>query len=365
MTESIKKEIKEIQKEIEETPYNKSTEEHIGRLKAKLSNLKEKLEKRKSSSGGKGYSIPKSGDRTIVLVGYPSVGKSTLLSKLTNAESETASYDFTTLKVVPGMLKHNGANIQVLDVPGLIKGASSGKGSGKKVLSVVRNADLVLKVVDVDSIEKLEELNQELYEAGIRLDQTPPKIKIEKKDSGGLSITSSVNQEVDEKTIKTILREYKISNARINLREKITVDDLVDKIAGNKAYIPSLTVVNKIDKTDKNIEEIKIENTPDKIFVSAKEEKNLNYLKQRIFKKLNLMSIFLKPKNGEVDKDSPLIIDKKATIEDVCKEIHSDFEERFQFARIWGESAKFDGQQVGLDHKLENKDIVQLVMKNI
>ncbi|RJS98121.1 GTPase, partial [Halococcus sp. IIIV-5B] len=120
----VEDEIEEIREEISETPYNKSTEAHIGRLKSKLADLKEKLENQSSTGGGQGYSVEQTGDATVALVGMPSAGKSTLLNALTNAESEVGAYEFTTLDVNPGMLKHKGANIQVLDVPGLIEGAA-------------------------------------------------------------------------------------------------------------------------------------------------------------------------------------------------------------------------------------------------
>jgi len=75
---SLDEEITAIEDEIRKTPYNKATSHHIGKLKAKLSRLKEEVQKRASSKGGgEGYSVRKSGDATVVLVGYPSVGKST------------------------------------------------------------------------------------------------------------------------------------------------------------------------------------------------------------------------------------------------------------------------------------------------
>jgi len=359
----IRKKIKEVKKEIKETPYNKSTSEHIGRLKAKLSQLKDKLDKRESSSSSKnGYEVKKSGDRTAVLVGYPSVGKSTLLSKCTSAESEVASYDFTTLKVIPGMLEYKGVRIQLLDVPGLIEGASSNRGKGKQVLSVIRNADLVIVMTDVVRKNDIIKIKKELYNAGIRLDRTPPKIDIKKRDRGGIKITSSVNQNINEDTIKAILKEYKISNAKIILKEKITVEDLVDKISGNRVYIPSLTVVNKIDKCNKNLKE----GENGEIYISAKNEMNLGYLKNRILAKLDIKRIYLKPKDGgEVDLNDPLVVPKDGTIRSVCREIHGDFEEKFKYARIWGESAKFDGQQVGIEHKPKDGDIVSISTKKI
>src|SRR5438128_12387298 len=135
---------------MKKTQKNKHTEHHMGLLKAKLAKLRADVER---SGGGKGggqsFEVKKAGAATIVLIGLPSVGKSTILNRLTNAKSKVAAYAFTTLTVVPGIMRLNGADIQILDLPGIISGASSGKGRGKRVLSVARNADLVLLVLDV------------------------------------------------------------------------------------------------------------------------------------------------------------------------------------------------------------------------
>ncbi len=141
--------IKQIEEEMKKTQINKKTEHHIGLLKAKLARLREELETSTSKGGGPAFEIRKGGDATVVLIGLPSVGKSTILNRLTNAKSKVAAYAFTTLTVVPGILRLNGADIQILDLPGIISGASSGRGRGRRVLSVARNADLVLLVLDV------------------------------------------------------------------------------------------------------------------------------------------------------------------------------------------------------------------------
>ncbi len=139
---TIEESIKEVEAEIAKTQVNKHTEYHIGKLKAKIARLKDEQEKRRSTGGGggKGYSVKKSGNATVALVGFPSVGKSTLLNRLTGAESEVGAYDFTTIDVVPGIMEYNSAKIQILDLPGLIRDASKGKGRGREVLSVVRSA---------------------------------------------------------------------------------------------------------------------------------------------------------------------------------------------------------------------------------
>lgn len=90
------------------------------------------------SGGGSGFDVSKSGDARIALVGFPSVGKSTFLSKITKTKSEVAAYSFTTLTAIPGVLEYGGAEIQVLDLPGIIEGASEGKGRGRQVISAAK-----------------------------------------------------------------------------------------------------------------------------------------------------------------------------------------------------------------------------------
>jgi len=69
------------------------------------------------------------------LSGFPSVGKSTLLSNLSGVHSEVADYEFTTLTTVPGLIRYKGAKIQLLDLPGIIEGAKDGKGRGRQVIA--------------------------------------------------------------------------------------------------------------------------------------------------------------------------------------------------------------------------------------
>ena len=148
----IPEKIKAIQDEIGRTQLNKATEHHIGLLKAKIAKLKreqEAVQTKKSSKKSDGFDVRRSGDATVVFIGLPSVGKSTLLNALTGSKSSVGAFQFTTVTVVPGILDYRGAKIQMLDLPGIIKGASSGKGLGKRILSVARSADIVLLVLDV------------------------------------------------------------------------------------------------------------------------------------------------------------------------------------------------------------------------
>jgi len=347
----ISEQIKQLEEEIRRTPYNKATEHHIGRLKAKLAKLKDDAEKQKAKRTTS-ISIKKEGDATVAIVGFPSVGKSTLLNVLTGAKSNTGVYDFTTLKPVPGMLHYKGARIQLVDIPGVIEGASKGRGKGREIISAVRNADLILIMTDVFNIEQIDVIKKELYEAGIRLNQKPADISIRKKEKGGIKITSTAPLSIDEQTIIGILREYKIHNADVLIRGDITVDSLIDAILGNRVYIPAITVVNKIDLNGVDLE--------DGIPISAEKKVNLDVLVEEIYRKLDFIRIYLKPPSKKPDMDEPLVMKRGAKVEDVCRKLHRDMQRKFKYARVWGNSVKFDGQRVGIDHTLEDEDILTI-----
>src|SRR2546421_3868044 len=172
--------IKQIEEEMKKTQINKHTEHHIGLLKAKLARIRAELEASTSKGGGPAFEIRKGGDATVVLIGLPSVGKSTILNRLTNARSKVAAYAFTTLTVVPGILRYNGADIQILDLPGIISGASSGRGRGRRVLSVARNADLVLLVLGGFQAGHGEILEGGVHQMGIRINHKPHAVAVTK-----------------------------------------------------------------------------------------------------------------------------------------------------------------------------------------
>ncbi|MFB6218835.1 MAG: OBG GTPase family GTP-binding protein, partial [Halobacteriaceae archaeon] len=310
----LQEEIEALQEEIRETPYNKSTEAHIGRLKAKLAEKKERLEAQEAGgSGGTGYAVEQTGDATVALVGFPSVGKSTLVNALTNADSEVGDYEFTTLEVNPGMLSYRGANIQLLDVPGLIEGAAGGRGGGREVLSVVRTADLVLLVVSPFEPEQYERLVEELYDNKVRLDAEPPAIRIAEKGRGGIDVTASVDLELSEEVIAEVLRERGIVNADVTIRENIDVDRLVDGVMDNRVYLPSLTVVNKADLVDSGYADTVRENlrdagvdTDEAVFISAEEERGLDALKEAIWERLGLIRVYMDKPGRGVDYEEPL-----------------------------------------------------------
>ena len=192
----------------------------VGQLKARLAKLRTQLLEPGGGGGreGEGFDVTKSGDARVALIGFPSVGKSTLLSVLTGTESAAASYEFTTLTCtslcfqtppeglflavsrftgrtlplfvhvpapagIPGNIHVRGTKIQLLDLPGIIEGAAHGKGRGRQVIAVAKSSDLVLMVLDAGKEEEKNHraiLEAELEMVGLRLNQEPPNIYFKK-----------------------------------------------------------------------------------------------------------------------------------------------------------------------------------------
>ena len=143
--------IADIEAEMARTQRNKATEGHLGLLKAKVAKLRREMVEStmaKSSGSSEGFDVIKSGDARVGLIGFPSVGKSTLLTKLTDTFSAIDEREFTTLTCIPGVIQYRGSKLQLLDLPGIIEGAKDGKGKGRQVIGVARTCSLILVVLD-------------------------------------------------------------------------------------------------------------------------------------------------------------------------------------------------------------------------
>ncbi len=369
--EELKEKIEELEKELSTTKVNKRTEGAVGMLKAKIAKLKEELEQKLSKGGGKGegFAVKKEGDATVGLLGKPSVGKSTLLGKITNKESKIGAYEFTTLDVVPGLLHHKHTNLQILDLPGIIDRAADNRGFGKKVLSVVRACDLVILVIDARfPLEEMKMLLDETYKAGIRFNQEKPFIEVRRMSHGGINVP--LNNSADTITyelIEQIMHDMKYVNAEVIIHEKdLSVDDFVDACYGNLEYKRAVICLNKIDlfSVEEIKEKVKLLNDNHSRFslfgVSADRDINLEKFKDFMWEKLGFIWIYLKEQRKEPDMSKPLVVSAGDNIEKVCSKIHKDVLKKFKYAKVKGTSVKFDWQRVGLEHVVEDKDIVEI-----
>jgi small GTP-binding protein len=347
--DEIQRKIEAVKKEIHDTPYDKSSQFHHGVLKAKLARYNDMLEAKKTSGsgGGVGYAIKHSGDASVVLVGLPSVGKSTLLNAVTNAVSKIGNYDFTTLGVVPGMMEYKGVRIQILDLPGIIEGAAKGKGFGRKVLSVVRASDLVVLMADYKRSEWILGIKNEMEESGVRLNKRPPKMHVSKMGKGGIQIIDPYKTLPEEMMIE-VAKEMGLDNAVIQVGEKLeSIDVFIDGLSKSRTYIPLVEVVTKVDEIKKPK---KFEGA---VMMSAQSGIGIDEFKEKVWQGLGRVRVYLKKeRTGESDFNEPLIMKRGQRLRDVAKRISSQLRDDINRAYIWGKGARFPGQEVSLHYEV-------------
>jgi len=377
MSEKVEDRIKELEERLANTKVNKATQKSINTIKASLANLREDLIRIASSKkgGGRGFGIKRTGDAQVAFIGFPSVGKSSLLNLLTEGDthSKVAAYDFTTVSAIPGMMNIEDANIQLIDLPGIILGAAAGKGRGREVLAVVRSAELVLIIICFRSdgtinLSDLDTIRLELFNAGIRLNTRPPRIVIKQRTRGGIHFTYKGHQLMDAEEVKSLMNELKVRNAGVYFSEPDTTpDQLIDHIYGNRIYTKEFVVINKSDLMKEKIPNEVITEAIGHdhwVMISAKNEDKIDALRHNIFEELNLIRVYLKPPKQEADMEVPIILHRGDTLETLCNKIHRRFTKDYRYSLVWGTSVKHPGQRFNkLNHVIEDGDIVSIYLK--
>jgi small GTP-binding protein len=234
--------------------------------------------------------VKKEGIRQFVLVGLPSSGKSSLVKELSGLQTKVAAYEFTTLKPLPAVISINNAKFQLVDLPGLIEGASEDVGGGKRLLGIVRGSDGIILMHDLST---------------------------------------------------TFDRTQKILN----------------ELEKEKIKKPMIVIGNKIDLEGnrKNFEELKKLFPNNKVIgLSTLTREGFETLKDELWSRSNLIRVY------PSDKSEPMILERNSKVESFIKNIHKNLLNKFGFAIVSGTSVKFAKQRVGLDHILEDKDVVEV-----
>ena len=371
--------IKEVELELSRTQRNKATERSIGVLRAKLAKLRsELLDPSGPGSGpGEGFEVNRTGHARIALIGFPSVGKSTLLTTLTGTESLQAAYEFTTLTCVPGNVFYKNTKLQVLDLPGIIEGASQGRGRGRQVIAVAKSSDLVLMVLDaskeVDGQSNHRAiLERELETVGLRLNKAPPDVHFKRRSTGGIKVSAvgfpglTHFGDDPEGAVKAILHEYRVHNADVLFREDATADDLIDVVNGNRKYVRCLYAYNKVDQISVEATDKLVRENYNSVAVSSHAKLGLDWLLERVWQDLALVRVYTKPPQRSPDFSDPVILTKSrhgVTVEGACLQIHRQLVADFSHAFVFGTSVKHQPQAVGLSHVLEDEDVIRIVKK--
>lgn len=249
------------------------------------------------------FEIPMSGVGRIALFGLSNVGKSTLMNAITNTEVDVGAYLHTTTIGQAGACTYQGVTFQIVDLPGFLDFKEDWTIS-KQINRVARTSDAIMMVVDLamDLDRQLEFLTEQLEEAKILVD--------------GKS-------------------EYKIA------------------VIATKGDLPG----------SKDTYQELLEKTKWTVYPTAyNNEESLEQLKESLFELLKIIRVYTKTPGKKPNLDEPFVIRKGATVADVAEKIHTSFLKRFRYAKIWGTSTVHDGHQVGLNHILHDKDIIELTL---
>mmetsp|Transcript_65497 Transcript_65497/g.142869 ORF Transcript_65497/g.142869 Transcript_65497/m.142869 type:complete len:413 (-) Transcript_65497:22-1260(-) len=368
----ILEKIAAIEHEMSITQKNKATSTHLGSLKAKLCALRRELLEPSKSGGAKcpGFEVQRYGDSRIALIGFPSVGKSSLLTALTGVQSEAAAYEFTTLTCIPGVIHLNDAKIQLLDLPGIIMGAAQGKGRGRQVIATARSSDMILMVLDATKDDAQRQmLTKELEDVGIRLNKHRPQISVIRTKTGGLKFNATVPlTQLSRDMCYSILQQYKIFNVDVVVHEDASIDDFIDVLeesgSAPRKYCKCIYVYNKIDILSlSQVEELA--RTPFSVVISVNKQWNLDGLLERIWQELELVRVYTKKKGMFPDFNDPLIItpqrgNKTCTVENAVGMLHKALLDDFKSALVWGSSVRLSPHICGLKHVLQDEDVMQI-----
>lgn len=189
----------------------------------------------------------------VGLVGFPNVGKSSLISVVSAAKPEIANYHFTTITPVLGVVKYEEKSFVMADIPGLIEGASEGVGLGHAFLRHVERCRLIVHVVDVseiegrDSIDDFEKINAELRNFSEELAERPQIVAANKSDMATEEQIEKLRKYVENKGLQFFV---------ISAATTVGTQELVDAIAAELENLPPVIRYEAQPLTLEEIEQI-------------------------------------------------------------------------------------------------------------
>ncbi len=372
---SLEEQIRTLREYIAAVPKHKGTENLLYNLKKRLSKLlfeqEKKLEKVKKgrSSAVSPFSIKKEGAGQVVIIGTTNSGKSSLLTTLTNVETEIADYNFTTQLPVIGMMDYEDILIQMVELPAIFEHMNGKGGNGRQILSAIRNSDAVILIIDLstDPLPQMNLILSELESANIRLNIRKLPVSIMKTGEGGIVVTfQGTRIESNRKDIVELLQERKIHNAIVKIADNCTRADVLDALNANIANKKAILVANKgdLEGSKKNFKKLTKGYAQKFTILAMSMVKKIGVLslKSKIYKQLEVIRIYTK-EPGKAPSPKAIVLPKGSVVEDVAKKLHKLFFSSFKYARIMRPhpkiKKKFTRKQVGLNYELQDCDIVQ------
>jgi ribosome-interacting GTPase 1 len=366
--------IVKLQEFLSLVPKHKGTEKLCAQVKTKIATLRKEMEekrRRRAGRGGPKFFLEKEGAAQIVILGPTKVGRSSLLVSLTNAKTEISDYPFTTLEPVPGMFQFEDLQFQIVEAPPLLEGAARGEAWGLQTLGLGRNADGLVLMVDLsnDAVRQLTTIIDELEKARILIQKPRARVEIERKhvDAGLRIIVVGRLKGCNLRDVENLLKGYRLFDATVKIYGEATLDDVEDSIFESTVYRPTIVVANKVDAPEakESLQHLKkfVGDQLTIIPISCRTKRGLEKLGSEIFRALNIIRVYTKEPNDPEPSAKPFILKRGSSIGELARQIHSDFIERFAYARVWAKRLPFSPQKVGSSFVLGDKDTVELRAK--
>jgi len=365
-----KEKIPALQEFLSAIPKHKGNERLRAQVKRQIAQLKAEMHARqKRGSGRPGErSIQKAGAAQIAVLGLTKVGRSSLLAALTAAKPVVAPYPYATKESVPGMLQFEDVQFQLVELPALVP-----EGDGRFVFqegcgALVRNCDGLIIMVDLgaDPVEQLERILAELSRSQMSATRLESNVSITKTRSGGIQLSAAGRfLGCTPEEIASFLKSYSIPNAIVRTMGDVTLDDIEDVILETSLiYKPTVVLANKADVPDGSANSRRlIDRATSKmpvLVISCHTGFGLPELGKRLFETLGLARVYTKEPNATSPSPEPFIIKNGMTVGDLSRQIHSVLFRHFKYARVWGKSASYDGERVGISHILSDGDTVEI-----
>ena len=355
-------------------PKHKGTLKLRGQIKKQMAVTRKEMEEKKRKKAGRSgprFFIEKEGAAQIALLGMTGVGKSSLMAAVTNARVEISANPYTTKEPVPGILTYEDIQFQIIEAPALMEGSADGRAWGLKTLATARNADGLIMLVDLsrDPFEQFSLILNELEKARILISKPKGHVEIERKFMGaGLRIILTGKLvDCSMRDIEDLLKSYRVNDAIVKISGESTLEEVEDAIFESTTYKPAVIVANKVDLggSKSSLERLKIcvGNRLPVTVVSCENRIGLEDLGPTLFRALDIVRVYTKEPSQREHSKRPFILKKGATVHDLAKDIHSDFRERFSFAKVWSRRLAFSPQKVGSTFVLADGDVVEIHLK--
>jgi ribosome-interacting GTPase 1 len=252
-----KEKLEKLQEFLGLVPRHKGTARLCVQVKRQIKTLQKEIEekkRRKAGRSGPRFFLEKEGAAQIVILGPTKVGRSSLLTSITNAKTEVSDYPYTTREPVPGMFQFEDLQFQIIEAPALIGAVAKGESWGLQSLGIARNADGLILMVDLSQnpYNQFMMITRELEKARIMIQKPRAKVEIERKHVGAglrvIVVGRLINCNLRD--VKALLKDYRILDGVVKIYGEAALDDVEDTIFESTVYRPAIVVANKTDTAE-------------------------------------------------------------------------------------------------------------------